>query len=414
MLRDGALDLAADARIGSDASLAWRVAAEAAYSGVPIAGTTLGRLGAERRRSRTPWTERRARRWCRCSAPADAMVPVFETLDRYGVIVRYLPEWDAVRSRPQRNAFHRFTVDRHLLEWVAQAGLLRARSPGRTCSCSARCCTISARAFPATTPTPASSVAGPVVARMGFAAARRRHGRHARPPAPPVARGGHRAATSTDPATVGVGGRRGRQRRVLELLAALTEADSIATGETAWSSWKAELLRALVARVRAVLLGEEHPEDATASDVAAELAARAAGGVLVEADGSTLHVVAPDRPGLLSTVVGLLVLHGQSVRSAQVWSTDDGAAVEEFELESRLGREADWARFGADLVDAIDGRRELGPTVAERSRTVRAEGDRRPAGRARGSSSTRARRRARRSSRSVPPTRSACSTASPV
>ncbi|GIS39301.1 MAG: hypothetical protein Ct9H90mP11_06210 [Acidimicrobiales bacterium] len=38
-----------------------------------------------------------------------------------------MPEWKPARTRPQRNAYHRFTVDRHLLETAAEASKLADR-----------------------------------------------------------------------------------------------------------------------------------------------------------------------------------------------------------------------------------------------------------------------------------------------
>jgi [protein-PII] uridylyltransferase len=47
-----------------------------------------------------------------------------ETMDLSGLLSRFVPEWEPVRCRPQRDPFHTFTVDVHLLQTLVRAGAL--------------------------------------------------------------------------------------------------------------------------------------------------------------------------------------------------------------------------------------------------------------------------------------------------
>src|SRR5665213_3400308 len=51
----------------------------------------------------------------RVLATGPSAIAALEALDQRHLLERYLPEWRAVRNKPQRNPYHRFTVDRHLL-----------------------------------------------------------------------------------------------------------------------------------------------------------------------------------------------------------------------------------------------------------------------------------------------------------
>ena len=81
-------------------------------------------------------------------------------------------------------------------------------------------------------------------------------------------------------------------------------------------------------------------------------------------------VAAPDRPGLLAEVTGVLALHGLNVRSAVV-AGEDGVAVEMFTAEPSLGRWPAAARLSDDLAAAMDGRLAIDAALAERAVTYR-------------------------------------------
>ena len=132
-LRDGRVHVTPDEDGTVPPLRTLEAAVAAADEDAPFDRASLTRLQATRVPTWDVWERAAFVRLLRAGAAA---VPVFEALDYEGVLTRFLPEWEHVRSRPQRNAYHRYTVDRHLLEAVAQcarlldAGDAHAAGPG--------------------------------------------------------------------------------------------------------------------------------------------------------------------------------------------------------------------------------------------------------------------------------------------
>jgi [protein-PII] uridylyltransferase len=162
-------------------------------------------------------------------------------------------------------------------------------------------------------------------------------------------------------------------RTTLELLAVLVEADSLATGPSAWGSWKAGLVAELVARAGRLLAGEDAtPPTPWVTDDLRDVmdTVREHGRPALSIDGTTITVVATDRPGLLAEVTGILALHGLNVRSANV-AGEEGVAVEVFTAEPERGRWPKAARLSDDLAAVIAGTLSIDDRLAERTRTYR-------------------------------------------
>ena len=349
VLRDSEVALLADADPAAHPSLILRAAADAAYLGVPIARPTMRRFDAEAGAVPAPWSAETRDAFIALLGGGDAMVPMVELLDEHGLFVHFLPEWNRVRCKPQRNAFHRFTVDRHLLEAVARADdLVRAVRRPDLLLVGALLHDLGKGGHGDHTDN-GVVLAHTVATRMGFDADDVcvlvdlvRH--HLLLPSFATGR------DLDDPATIAAVADAMGTEDTLDLLAALTVADSIATGPTAWSDWKAGLLDRLVHRVRAELrrrAGESVTEATTATR---DPHLDAFDGTLtVEPHPGGVTLVAPDALGLLAIEVAVLGVHAQSVRRARTF-TVDGVAIGEFELEPERGNFADDLR--AALIDA--------------------------------------------------------------
>ncbi|HWD24436.1 MAG TPA: HD domain-containing protein, partial [Acidimicrobiales bacterium] len=121
VLRDGEVALCDDAEPKTDNTLLLRVALAAAERQALIEQSSIDRLEAEYVPPEIPWDEQNRQAFVAFLSTGDALVPVVDALDQRHLFERLIPEWSRVRNRPQRNAYHRFTVDRHLLEAVARA-----------------------------------------------------------------------------------------------------------------------------------------------------------------------------------------------------------------------------------------------------------------------------------------------------
>ena len=364
--------LARDVDPARDPGLLLRVAAAAARTGHPIAPAALARLGESAPEPRAPWSAAVRQELVSLLGAGEGLADVVEALDRTGLWARLFPEWGAVRDLPPRDAAHLWTVDRHLVQATANAArlvtsvsrpdllligtVLHDIGKGRGADHSV---------VGAALATQAGERLGLPARDVATLSAMVRH--HLLLPHTATRR------NIADEATV---------RRVvdtlegdpvlLELLHALTEADSLATGPGVWSDWKAALVADLVTRCRQAMAGERHggpkPLDDAQRALAAAVAASGKPDILVEPGPvATVTVVAPDLPGLLSRAAGVLALHSLKVHAAELRAYG-GIAVDTFAVSPRFGSLPDPALLRERFVRALSGSLPLADTLAAKER----------------------------------------------
>jgi [protein-PII] uridylyltransferase len=357
-----------DHDVENDPVLPLRVAAAAALHRASVSRGSLEHMARETPPMPTPWPDDARFLLTDLLLVGHPAIPVIEALDQLGLWHRLIPEWEPCRSRPQRNAYHRFTVDRHLCEAAAEAAALVDRVDRPDLLVLGALFHDIGKGYPGDHTEVGIQLVDRIGSRMGYSddevavlTSMVRH--HLLLPDIATRRDLDDEGTIRSVA-VQVG-----NVETLELLAALTEADSIATGPAAWGAWRADLVSELVRRTAHALRGgdvQEMKEAPFPTDGHRVLLARRE--LIIDGVGDTLTVIAPDRQGLFSRVAGALALNGVDIVHAAVHS-EDGMALEVLRVVPMFGNEVNWPKVSGDISRAVDGKIALRSRLAERART---------------------------------------------
>jgi len=369
VVQDGEAVLAADARPDRDPVLVLRAAASAAQAGLQMSQHTVDRLAAESAPLPVPWPRPARENLVSLLGAGRACVKVWESLDQANLVSRLIPGWEIVRSAPQRNPVHRYTVDRHLVE-TAVAAAQHTRRVSR----------------------PDLLLVGALLHDIG----KGRAGDHTElgveivtDLAPHL---GFDAADSAmltdlvryhlllpdvatrkdidDPAVIAPVAQALRTHEFLDLLHWLTVADAAATGPAAWSPWKENLVELLVRRTSAAIAGDDLVIAPQLDDVPASMWSGHDLDVVVEPVGEaevTVTIAAKDSVGLLSRCAGALAINRLSVREATS-RTQDGRAVIRWGVQTQFGEPPRAESLAADLRRAVAGEIDIARRLIDRER----------------------------------------------
>ncbi len=349
-------------------------------------------------------------------------VDILETMLDTGLLSAYIPEFSGVRFLAQHDVYHIYTVDRHLVQTVAELHELEEKEH---------------RIFKALK-SPHILYLAALLHDIGKGL----NGHHAERGAEIVRDIGERMGLSPqenaslsflvhnhlyllhismrrdleDEALILKCARRIRDLERLDMLYLLSIADSKATGPGAWNDWKAALLQELYLKISLFLEGSEliDPDRVQAIEwmrdqIASRLGERGQERLAIMPDDYILSftpeaierhirlkprlseqpslllaedresywsllVMARDRTGLLAKIFGVLALHNLNVLAAQIFTLKDGTAVDVLDVKSSVDEDydvQDWDTLKKDLNLALDDRLGLTHRLAKKHRPVK-------------------------------------------
>lgn len=420
-IRHQHLSLTAPEQLRRHPHLLLKIFAESAGRALPIHYRTRQHIGANLdlvddkfRNSRQLGREFR-RLFTSPTPPLEWLTVMLET----GFLTAYLPEFLAIRALAQHDLYHTFTVDRHLLQAVAEVRKLEGELPANF----------------AALENPEVLYLATLLHDIGKGQAQD----HARTGADLARRTGARLGLSKEDLDdleflvrnhlflSHMAQRRDLEdqgliehcletitsRNRLEMLYLLSIADARATGAGAWNDWKMALFQELYLKIRnnlehsrtsgrdpgqagrwmreqvVKLLGEqphgiidELTEDYltnfTPPEIVAHLRLRRELGerqILAvpqdQGDHWSILLISRDRTGLLARICGTLALHNLNVLAAKIHTWPDGTVVDLIEVLPVYELEfsgQDWARLESDLDLALANRLGLAHRLSDKNR----------------------------------------------
>jgi [protein-PII] uridylyltransferase len=318
--------------LDDDPVVGLRAAATAAQLGLPLSLDTCTELSENLKSGQgklsTPWPREARELLITLIGAGEAMVGIFESLDQEEIIFEWIPEWMSVRSLPQRNALHRHTVDRHMVETAVHAAKLTRKVQRPDLLLFAALFHDIGKGAQEDHCVRGVRLIEPIAQRIGFDTKEIEILKNL------VLHHLLLSSTATrrdldDPATIQSIVSLIPDVSTLELLHALSIADGEATGSAGWSDWKAALVNDLVQRVKRAMAGAEVAQQPEISDEQRAQAEKGQLRVTLEehSSGYAVEVISPDKPGLLSIVAGVFNISRLDVKSARTKTLGKSAVM---------------------------------------------------------------------------------------